>query len=95
MTCAGHGRDARSLAVTVTAVIVVLTSACTTSMSGTASVGGSTCSSIAPATAENANPAIPDTKAPANTPALRIRNVASSIIVGPAGAQLRERSVLP
>jgi hypothetical protein len=64
-------------------------------MSGTASVGGSTCSSIAPATAENANPAIPDTKAPAKTPALRIRNGATSIIVGLAGAQLRERSVLP
>jgi hypothetical protein len=50
-------------------------------MTGTASVGGSTCKSIAPATAEKANPATPDTSAPANTPALRINKGTSSNII--------------
>jgi len=37
---------------------------------GTASKGWNTCSRIAPATAENAKPARPETNAPANTAAL-------------------------
>lgn len=41
---------------------------------GTASIGGRTCSSMAPAT-----PATPDTRAPANTPALRTMNGTVSI----------------
>jgi hypothetical protein len=39
-------------------------------ISGTASKGGKTCSRIAPATAENANPARPATSAPAKTATL-------------------------
>jgi hypothetical protein len=39
-------------------------------ISGTASVGGMTCSRIAPATAEKAKPISPDTTAPAKIPAL-------------------------
>jgi hypothetical protein len=36
-------------------------------INGTASMGGKTCSRIAPATAENANPERPETNAPAKT----------------------------
>jgi len=42
-------------------------------ISGTASVGGSTCSRTAPATAEKANPTRPDTTAPAKIAALMAR----------------------
>src|SRR5262249_33209637 len=43
-------------------------------ISGTASVGGNTCSRMAPATAEKANPISPDTTAPAKIPALTSRH---------------------
>jgi hypothetical protein len=51
-------------------------------ISGTASVGGSTWSRTAPATAENANPAKPETSAPANTPTLSSRNGMVSVMAG-------------
>src|ERR1700744_1529288 len=40
-------------------------------ISGTASSGGKKCSRMAPATAENANPASPETNAPANAATVR------------------------
>jgi hypothetical protein len=46
-------------------------------ISGTASVAGRTCSRIAPATAENAKPAKPDTNAPEKTARLTTTNVRS------------------
>jgi hypothetical protein len=63
-------------------------------MNGTASVGR-TCDSIAPATRENANPAMPDTRAPANTPTLRIRKGASSKTIVFPGVRLKEVSIFP
>src|SRR5206468_5028296 len=47
-------------------------------INGTASVGGKTCSRIAPATAENANPAKPETTAPAKTAPLSTKYTAMS-----------------
>jgi hypothetical protein len=49
----------------------------TRGLSGTASVAGRTCSRIAPATAENAKPAKPDTNAPEKTARLTTTNVRS------------------
>jgi hypothetical protein len=49
-------------------------------ISGTASVGGKTCSRMAPAAAENANPARPETKAPRKTAVLSKRNEAMSLM---------------
>ena len=47
---------------------MLCTSTLHTIMSGTASRGGNTCSSTAPATAKNANPVNPDTTAPEKMP---------------------------
>src|SRR5262249_27056446 len=52
-------------------------------ISGTASVGDSTCSRIAPAIAEKAKPAKPETVAPAKTASVKGRKCENSIIVAP------------
>jgi len=59
-------------------------------ISGTAAIGGSTCSRMPPATAEKAKPTNPETNAPANTARLSQRNDPTSCIrsysAGPTGA---------
>ena len=60
-------------------------------ISGTASIGGIACSRIAPATAENAKPANPDTTAPANTPAESSRYGSNSgMVSGSSDGVMRE-----
>jgi hypothetical protein len=54
-------------------------------INGTASIGGKTCSKMAPATAEKANPERPDTNAPAKTAALSTRYTTMSDMVSLPG----------
>jgi hypothetical protein len=49
-------------------------------ISGTASIGSSTCNSMPPATAEKAKPARPETKAPENTAILSSKNDPTSLM---------------
>src|SRR5579859_1954947 len=72
--------------------------ACTTMlqiiMNGTASAGGRTWSSSAPATAEKAKPAKPETRAPAKTPRLRIMSAARLSMAPLAEAPVQDEPVL-
>jgi hypothetical protein len=54
-------------------------------ISGTASIGSSTCRRMAPATAEKAKPASPETNAPKNTATLSSRNDNMSPMSGVSG----------
>src|SRR5437764_9218354 len=50
-------------------------------ISGTASIGGNACSRMAPATAENAKPARPETSAPEKAAALSRKQDAMSVMI--------------